>query len=214
MPQAGGAFSSKPVGHMSDGNGGYSRSVSGEAQLMHLNSETDCISKARLVDENEPLEDDYYSMEEDFEEFTIPENFDDFQEDPQPQMVASSGESLSHRPTVGPLKSAINAAPGWSNPTAPTTVSTSQQRDVGTRGPLPTTNTRPVSVLKPSASSGGGNASKDNSSEFRGPYEHSKEMYKVFTQVGTCAGTASRTFVVLCGQVSNVYCVGMIRSDQ
>ena len=190
MPRASDAFISKPVGHMSDSSGGYSRSVSDEARLMHLNSERNYISKAKLVDENEPLEDDYYTMEEDFEEFTIPENFDDFQEDPQPQVAAGCTESLSHRPTLGPLKSAVNAATGWSNPAAPTTVSTSRQRDVGTRGALPTTSTRPVSVPKPSASSGGGNASKDNSAEFRGPYEHSKDMYKVFTQVGI--GTASK----------------------
>ena len=127
-----------------------------------------------------PLEEEEF-MEEDFE------NFDDFQEEPSPQELASG--------TPDPPFSAIHPArPTFDQASTRTTVPcataySTQSAATGTRGSsLTATSARNVLPLKPASSSGGGGGGgnggcKDNSSEFRGPYNHTKEMFKVFTQV-------------------------------
>ena len=112
-------------------------------------------------------------MNYDFETYSIPENFDDFQEDPPPQKPSSFCPLSS---TAGPPRSQItNRAP---------TLAAFQPVFAGNRGGAlshTTPNTQRFHAVTKPVSRGCG--AKDDSAEFRGQYRHTKEMYKVFTQV-------------------------------
>ena len=124
-----------------------------------------------MVDER-ALSDDEDYMDEDY---SFPDNFDDFQEDPAPQPPASSLPSQSKTSAVRPQRIESNQFPAGASATN-TTAGTA------TRMPLPSSgSSRNTTPHK--SSLGRGDSTQDNSSEFRGPYQHSKEMFKVFKQV-------------------------------
>ena len=129
-----------------------------------------CLSSAcEPNDDLLPLDEDY--MEDDFESYSIPDNFDDFQEEPPPQMSTPFSPLCS---IADPPRPQITTKP----PTAAL-----QPVFVGNRGgavPCTTVNTQRFQAVKPSSS---GCGAKDDSTEFHGQYRHTKEMYKVFTQV-------------------------------
>lgn len=132
-----------------------------------------CLSSAcEPNDDVPPLDKDY--VEDDFESYSIPDNFDDFQEEPPPQMFTP----------FSPLSSTANPPrPQITNSAPMCTSAALQPVFVGSRGgavPCTAMNTQRFQAVKP-ASSGCG--AKDDSAEFRGQYRHTKEMYKVFTQV-------------------------------
>ena len=164
-------------------------------QWEYQDSEEGCFdssSGAQKFAENTPSCDEEF-MDEDFESYSIPDNFDDFQEDPPLRKPASDGtpsSSISLAPAVHLAKLTNFEHSFAKTPSTNVTTSTTQSALSGTttRGPLlATANARNVLPLKPassgSSSGGGGGGCKDDSSEFRGPYKHTKEMFKVFTQV-------------------------------
>ena len=168
---------SKQSGLMSASSYGYSQSISNKA-LMSVDEGCDSNMYPLEEEEEETPQDDYF-MEEDFETYSIPENFDDFLENPQPPLVASSTPGLHHSSSIGLPKSALAEKP--MSATKAVTIA-SEPAHVGIRESLPSTSSGGVSTAKP-VSSKGGSASKDDSPEFRGQYKHTKEMFKVFTQV-------------------------------
>ena len=112
-------------------------------------------------------------MEDDFEIYSIPDNFDDFQEDPPPQKSTP----------FPPLSSAADPPRSQITTRTPTSAFL-QPVFVGGRGgalPHTTPNTQRFQAVRKPASRGCG--AKDDSAEFCGQYRHTKEMYKVFTQV-------------------------------
>ena len=130
-------------------------------------------SASELNDDELPLDEDY--AEDDFETYSIPDNFDDFlQEDPPPQ---------ASTPFSPPCSTANPPRPQITNRTPPCSSAALQPVFVGNKGgavPCTTMNAQKFQAVKP-ASNGCG--AKDDSSQFRGQYRHTKEMYKVFTQV-------------------------------
>ena len=134
-------------------------------------------STCELNDDILPQDEEYMYIEEDLESYSIPDNFDDFPEDPPLQQAAPFSRFTS---AVDPPKSTYQQ-----NTTRAPTISTStalQPAVAGNRGVLPmtTTNSRSFQAVKPAS---GGSDAKDDSSEFHGQYSHTKEMYKVFNQV-------------------------------
>ena len=133
-----------------------------------------CLSSSdpELNDDILPQKVDDEYMEEEFESYCIPDNFDDFQEDsPHPQRSSS-------------LLSAADLPKSQMMTGASTYASSSQlPLHTGNCGGLlaSTSNTQRFQPVIPTSS--GSSATKDNSTEFCGQYRHTKEMFKVFTQV-------------------------------
>ena len=190
-PCASEAFASLKGGHTSSGTGGGDFCWRGKSGLDGTrwkcqDNEEHCFSGSSAV-ENTPSYDEEF-MDEDFESYSIPDNFDDFQEDPPPQKSTSNTPNsyVSLAPNVC-LAKPTNFEKSFASTNVTTT--TTHSALSGTGGPLlATTSARNVLPLKPASSGGdggdgGGSGCKDNSSEFRGPYKHTKEMFKVFTQV-------------------------------
>jgi hypothetical protein len=137
---------------------------------------TSCLSRAcELNDDELPLDEDY--MEDDFETYSIPDNFDDMlEEEPPPKMSTPFPPPIS---TADPPRSQIT------NRTPPCSSAALQPVFRGGAVPHTTANTQRFQAVKPATN---GCGARDDSAEFRGQYRHTKEMYKVFTQVYIHAG--------------------------
>ena len=143
----------------------------------HQDTGKDCFSSTWDFECDNPSLHDKVFGDEDFESYPIPDNFDDFQEYPQPLKPTVSAPSTCLSSAACPPKSTLNQVSTRSQ----STFSSSKSSYAGNRGPSSTATHTSVQVLKPTP--GGGDACKDNSVEFRGPYPHTKELFKVFTQV-------------------------------
>lgn len=130
--------------------------------------QTSCLRSASELNDGElPLDEEY--MEDDFETYSIPDNFDDIFQEDAPPLISSSA--------AGPPRSQITTR-------TPSCNSASLQPMLvgNSGGPVPRTNISTQRIQTGKAATTGCGA-KDDSAEFRGQYRHTKEMYKVFTQV-------------------------------
>ena len=143
------------------------------ASSLEKDKEFQARSACELNDDELPLDEDYM---DDFDTYSIPDNFDDLlQEEPPPQMSTPFPPPPSS--TADPPRSQI------ANTTPPCSSAALHPVFVGNRGgavPRTTVNTQRLQAVKPATN---GCGAKDDSAEFRGQYRHTKEMYKVFTQV-------------------------------
>ena len=157
-------------------SGGLSVAQSEKALASSLEKEEEFqASGACEVNGDElPLDEDY--MDNDFDTYSIPDNFDDLlQEEPPPQMSTPFPPPQSS--TADPPRSQVI------NTTPPCISATLQPEFRGGAVPRTTVNTQRLQAVKPATN---GCAAKDDSAEFRGQYRHTKEMRKVFSQVHVC----------------------------
>ena len=104
---------------------------------------------------------DWHMSEED-----IFEDYDDFD-----MSVGDSSATVPHRPLASSLQPSMSTTPAATLEPF-TTVPTH------TPAPLPPPPTRPKPLSKPASG-----MMRDNAAEFHGPYPHTKELFKIFTQV-------------------------------
>lgn len=117
--------------------------------------------------------DDWHMSDEDI--------FDDYSDDDDFTMPVGGHSSATG--TQSPLTDTFSSLPPSSSTTTgstPKTVSAPTYPHTSLPPPLPpnpTTTTRPKPLSKPTA------GMMDNAAEFHGPYPHTQEMFKIFTQV-------------------------------
>ena len=146
------------------------------ASSLEKDKEFQASSACELSGDGLPLDEDY--MDDDFDTYSIPDNFDDLlQEEPPPQMSTPFPPPPSS--TADPPRSQVT------NTTRSCISAALQPESFVNRGgavPRTTVNTQKLQAVtcKPATNDCG---AKDDSAEFRGQYRHTKEMRKVFSQV-------------------------------
>ena len=147
----------------------------------HQKGGESCLGDVRGAVEIASCDEEF--IEEDHESYSFADNFDDFQDEPPPQKPTSVAQSCSV--FTSPVNPSEESTSNQIIASTSTGISrTTSAQSTISRGTLPTTNAiSKFSVSTQKQVVSGGDACKDNSAEYRGPYQHTKEMFKVFTQV-------------------------------